>query len=248
MEITTEISDQESFDLNCSVSPSENGRRNSCSKSCNASFRSKKLLVAEENRNPNSEISSTEISPDLLFKHPLEHCWSLWYYENNKDKSWEENQKEVTSFSSVEDFWCLYNFIKPASQVRTGCDYSIFKKGIRPMWEDKMNEKGGRWIIKFEYKSRDTEINKYWLDVILLMIGGQFDEFSDEVCGAILNIRNRCDKISIWTPNINRKNEILGIGRKLKDCLSYVNNINLNYESHESAEKKTSKNRYLYSL
>lgn len=44
------------------------------------------------------------------------------------------------------------------------------------------------------------------------MIGGQFDEFSDEVCGAILNIRNRCDKISIWTPNINRKNEILGIG------------------------------------
>lgn len=68
-------------------------------------------------------------------------------------------------------FLSLYNFIKPASQVRTGCDYSIFKKGIRPMWEDKMNEKGGRWIIKFEYKSRDTEINKYWLDVVSICLG-----------------------------------------------------------------------------
>ncbi len=48
---------------------------------------------------------SKEISPDMLFKHPLEHTWSFWYYENNKEKSWEENQKEVTSFNTVEDFW-----------------------------------------------------------------------------------------------------------------------------------------------
>lgn len=44
------------------------------------------------------------------------------------------------------------------------------------------------------------------------MIGERFDENEDEICGAILNIRQRADKISIWTPNINKKKNILQIG------------------------------------
>lgn len=54
--------------------------------------------------------------------------------------------------------------------MKTGCDYSIFKKGIRPMWEDKMNEKGGRWIIKFETRPRDVDINELWLDVVSMKL------------------------------------------------------------------------------
>lgn len=45
-----------------------------------------------------------------------------------------------------------------------------------------------------------------------MMIGGLFDEYRSEVCGAILNVRARCDKVSIWTPNVNKKEEIIGIG------------------------------------
>lgn len=183
----------------------------------------------------------------MLFKHPLEHTWSFWYYENNKGKSWEENQKEVTCFSTVEDFWCLYDHIKLATDVIPGSDYSIFKKGIRPMWEDKMNEKGGRWIIKLD-KPRAGDLNEIWLDVIMLMIGERFHENEDEICGAILNVRARCDKISVWTSNIKKKKNIMQIGRKLKECLNYTKDLKLHYESHESVEKKTTKNRYLYTL
>jgi translation initiation factor 4E len=52
------------------------------------------------------------------------------------------------------------------------------------------------------------------------MIGGLFDEYRDEVCGAILNVRNRCDKISVWTPNVSKKDEIIGIGWVLEKSVS----------------------------
>lgn len=67
-------------------------------------------------------------------------------------------------------FSSLHNFIRPASQVKFGCDYSIFKKGIRPMWEDRMNQKGGRWIVKFDSRPRDVDIDKIWLDVVSTML------------------------------------------------------------------------------
>lgn len=35
---------------------------------------------------------------------------------------------------------------------------------------------------------------------LLAMIGEQFDH-GDEICGAVVNVRNRQDKISIWTKN-----------------------------------------------
>ena len=36
----------------------------------------------------------------------------------------------------VEDFWALYNHIELASRLAAGCDYSLFKEGVKPMWED----------------------------------------------------------------------------------------------------------------
>ena len=39
--------------------------------------------------------------------------------------------------------------------------------------------------------------SRYWEDVILAVIGEQFDVGS-EVCGAVLSVRNTEDIISIW--------------------------------------------------
>lgn len=35
----------------------------------------------------------------------------------------------------------------PPADIANGTDLYIFKKGIKPMWEDPMNENGGRWLI-----------------------------------------------------------------------------------------------------
>lgn len=53
-----------------------------------------------------------------------------------------------------------------ASELRQGCDYSLFKKGIRPMWEDTRNFKGGRWMISLDKKQREHDLDNFWLEIV----------------------------------------------------------------------------------
>ena len=46
----------------------------------------------------------------------------------------------ISTDCQVEDFWALYNHIELASRLAAGCDYSLFKEGVKPMWEDE------RWM------------------------------------------------------------------------------------------------------
>jgi len=60
----------------------------------------------EIDRKQNTEVATTgEFPPEYLIKHPLQNTWTLWYYEPDRNKSWEESQREITSFDTAEDFW-----------------------------------------------------------------------------------------------------------------------------------------------
>ncbi|CAH1954024.1 unnamed protein product [Acanthoscelides obtectus] len=131
---------------------------------CSSPF--KMSTGAMESEVEKKQESETEIPMDFSIKHPLQNCWTLWYYENDRSQSWEKNQKEIASFQFVEDFWSLYNHIKSASELKQGTDYSLFKKGIMPMWEDKANHRGGRWLLSLEKKQRANELDRYWLDIV----------------------------------------------------------------------------------
>ncbi|KAI8429265.1 hypothetical protein MSG28_007771 [Choristoneura fumiferana] len=109
--------------------------------------------------------SASEVPPEFLIKHPLQNTWSLWFYDNDRNKTWEENLIELTTFDTVEDFWRLYHHIKLPSELRQGHDYAVFKQGIRPMWEDDANKMGGRWLISLEKKQRNSDLDRFWLDV-----------------------------------------------------------------------------------
>jgi translation initiation factor 4E len=47
---------------------------------------------------------------------------------------------------------------------------------------------------------------------MLCLIGEAFDDFSDDVCGAVMNIRQKGDKIGLWTADGNRTSSIVEIG------------------------------------
>ena len=63
------------------------------------------------------------------------------------------------------------------------------------MWEDSANKQGGRWVITLN-KSAKADLDKLWLVVLLCLIGEAFDH-SGELCGAVVNIRAKNNKISI---------------------------------------------------
>ncbi|EDV40805.1 uncharacterized protein Dana_GF23736, isoform C [Drosophila ananassae] len=187
------------------------------------------------------------VRTEHLFKHPLQNTWTLWYLENDRSKSWEDMQNEITSFDTVEDFWSLYNHIKPPSEIKVGSDYSLFKKGIRPMWEDAANKQGGRWVITLN-KSSKSDLDNLWLDVLLCLIGEAFDH-SDQICGAVVNIRGKSNKISIWTANGNNEEAALEIGHKLRDALRLGRQNSLQYQLHKDTMVKQGSNvKSIYTL
>ena len=189
---------------------------------------------ANSTENEHTEDPDLEIAPHL-HKHPLQNTWTLWYLENDRTKTWEDMQNEITSFDTVEDFWSLYNHIKTPSELKIGCDYSLFKKDIRPMWEDTANKQGGRWVITMN-KNCKEDLDNIWLDVMLCLIGETFVN-NEEVCGAVVNIRSKSNKISIWTANGNNKDAALEIGYKLRDTL-HLRPQNLQYQLHKDTMVK----------
>ena len=44
------------------------------------------------------------------------------------------------TFDTAEDFWCLYNNIKRASQIPDRSDYYLFIDGIEPKYEDEVRD------------------------------------------------------------------------------------------------------------
>ncbi|CAG0893096.1 unnamed protein product [Darwinula stevensoni] len=149
---------------------------------------------------------------DAYIKHPLQNTWTLWFFKNDRTKAWEENQVEITSFATVEDFWALYNYIEVASHLPAGTDYSLFKKGIKPMWEDDRNKKGGRWLLNLNKSQRFADLDNLWLEVLLCLIGEAFEDESEEMCGAVVNIRNKGDKIGVWTATSEKPESVMKIG------------------------------------
>jgi len=192
-------------------------------------------------KKPDSSVENKGAGDDVQMAlphfHPLRSSWTLWYLEYDVLKKWAESQNEIVTIHSVEDFWNVHNFFKPPSQLKVGADYSLFKKGILPMWEDPANINGGRWIFTLSRSCR-KELDEFWLNVQLFLIGEYFT-CSDDICGAVLNVRARTNKISLWTTNGSNEKSVHEIGNKLKECLGLPRQ-NLQYQLHRDSMSKGS--------
>lgn len=106
------------------------------------------------------------------------------------------------------------------------------------MWEDSHNINGGKWTLDFP-KGPNREVNPHldeiWLEVLLCLIGEGFNEFGEEICGAVVNIRSKEDRISVWTSNANKSVANLKIGEILKIRSGYESKIK--YEAHSTTQR-----------
>jgi len=192
-------------------------------------------------------VEDIKVPHELSVKHPLQNRWALWFFKNDKTKSWASNLRLITKFDTVEDFWAIYNHLQVASKLAVGCDYSLFKDGIEPMWEDEKNRMGGRWLVNLSKQQRNTELDRLWLETLLCLIGEAFGDASDEVCGAVVNIRPKGDKLGLWTSHASHSETVLTIGKSFKERLTLPSKFTVTYESHMDTASKTgsmSKNKF----
>jgi len=192
------------------------------------------------NEEPNNQagIIESSVPGEMLVKHPLQYRWVLWYCKQDRTKPWEECLKEVATFDTVEDFWALYNHIQLASGLSWGSDYYLFKEGIRPMWEDPNNIEGGRWLIQVDKARRNELLDHYWLELLMAVVGEQFEECGENVCGVVVNIRQKGDKVSLWTRDATKEEMNRKIGLISKQKLGLAESIS--YEQHRDTSHKNS--------
>uniref|UniRef100_A0A667I0U1 Eukaryotic translation initiation factor 4E n=1 Tax=Lynx canadensis TaxID=61383 RepID=A0A667I0U1_LYNCA len=62
------------------------------------------------NPHPPSEEEKTEsnqevANPEHCIKLPLQNRWALWFFKNDKSKTWQANLWLISKFDTVEDFW-----------------------------------------------------------------------------------------------------------------------------------------------
>jgi len=201
-----------------------------------------------DNKDIQSDTKENVMSVQPHYKHPLHNKWSFWFLRNDKNKTWADNLLEITTFDTVEDFWALYNHIELVSRIPQGCDYCVFKQGIKPMWEDDQNRQGGRWLHALSRNQRLNDLDNYWLELLLLLIGEGFSGYSDDICGAVVNVRPKADKISLWTTSWKKEDVNKNIGRIMKTRLRIAGPGNLiSYQAHDDTSTKhssTTKARY----
>jgi len=182
--------------------------------------------------------------PEKCMKHPLQNAWTLWFFKNDKSRTWEENQRPIITVTTVEDFWSLYNHIEVASRLPAGADYSLFKEGIFPDWEDPRNQDGGRWIISLDKRQKEKFLDSYWLEIIFFLIGEHGDQDAFQVNGAVVNVRQRTDKLAVWLAEASHHESIMRIGNMLKQRVGMDANTTIGFNVHnEEKNKPTSANK-----
>jgi translation initiation factor 4E len=166
-------------------------------------FTSKSKTEKETGTEPSGEKAKVETTTETEesssvgpTEHPLKSTWTLFYRPpTNKYSDYEKSTIKLASISTVESFWTIYSHLKRPSLLPSVSDYHIFKEGIRPVWEDEANKRGGKWIIRLKKGVAD----RYWEDLLLAIVGDQFMEAGDEVCGAVLSVRSGEEVMSVWT-------------------------------------------------
>jgi translation initiation factor 4E len=192
---------------------------------------------AGEERTVSVDITPNQ-RPGLTMKHPLGSAWTLWFYSNDRSRSWKDNQREVTTVSTVEDFWALYHHIEVASAIPNGSDYSLFREGIFPCWDDTRNQKGGRWMVTVDKRQRAKCLDSYWMEILLFLIGEQADGDLGQVNGAVVNVRPKGDKLAVWLADSGEQDSVLRVGKLIKGVVGMEFNQMLDYLMHDENKQK----------
>ncbi|KAL7666359.1 Eukaryotic translation initiation factor 4E [[Candida] zeylanoides] len=207
--------------------------------------------MSEELTNKTEELTLDDTilsnKTDFTAKHPLNNTWTLWYTKPqvNRNENWHDLLKPVITFSSVEEFWGIYNSIPAANQLPLKSDYHLFKEGIKPEWEDEQNAKGGRWQYAFSNRREVSPvINELWLRGLLSVIGGTIEDDEDEVNGIVLNVRKQAIRIGIWTRDCDEA-KLKKVGERLRKVLRLAEDQKIDFMSHDDSNRKGSEPQIL---
>lgn len=94
----------------------------------------------------------------------LNNSWTVWFMNRGpgvKISNYLDATKKLESFSTVEEFWQIYTHLKRVDRLPFTSEFQVFRKGVKPMWEDPVNVNGGKWVIRFKRPFKTYSNNMY---------------------------------------------------------------------------------------
>ena len=139
--------------------------------------------------------------------------------------------KRIGTVHTIEEFWSIYDYLVRPSNLPSTTDYHFFREGIQPTWEDPHNSRGGKFSLRLPDKGLAS---RYWEEVVLAMLGGQFMGVPDgEVCGAVVSVRgNQKCILSVWSKTADDPWVTNKVRESLRRVLQLPKNVPLPYQNH----------------
>ncbi|EIW74391.1 translation initiation factor eIF4e [Coniophora puteana RWD-64-598 SS2] len=148
----------------------------------------------------------------------------------------------IGEFDSVEGYCRYFNWLKPPSALDKNSNYHLFKQGIKPMWEDPSNASGGKWVLTM--KNNSALLDRCWAWLTMALVGQELEE-GDDICGAVVSLRSKVDRIQVWTRSKEDVERLNGIGKKLVKLLDVSEADGIGLEFQYNTDDRPLPNKFL---
>jgi len=220
----------------------------------NNTLSSNSSTTNDENDNDNVVVhTETESQQPLLLGNdadelPLQFRWTLWYSaprdtELEANRKWDQERvKQIVEFGTVEEFWRVFNNLAPPSNLPDGADLHLFRSGVSPAWEDPFNSKGGTWTYRLSKDDGTNKLDTTWFNSVLTMIGDNFDD-ADDICGLVVSIRSKANRIQLWVRHAEDRDAVRRIGKQFKDVNRIKQQTKIFFYSHDDQKDYAKPNK-----
>lgn len=101
---------------------------------------------------------------------PLQYHWTVWYDRYSESTDY-DNRLYVLheDVADIATFYRVYNNY-PWDKIRLRDSVHIFRKGVRPVWEDPENLRGGCW----KFRVPKSKAQEFFHEIVILCMANEF--------------------------------------------------------------------------
>ena len=153
----------------------------------------------------------------------LKEKWSLWYHELNDNKWTIDSYKKIMDLEKYSDVLFMLNNYE---SINSGM-FFLMKYGIKPIYEDKKNIKGGYWSIRVTKKDSNFFWRKFTYYLCLDRITDS-DENDNLINGLSISPKINNSIFKIWNCDFKNINKEL-----IRNDLDFIKNDEFFYLEHK---------------
>jgi Eukaryotic initiation factor 4E len=162
---------------------------------------------------------SAFLTSELLVFHPADRtlCRHATDTVSTSSPDYTQRLVSIAQISTVQTFWQVYNNY-PAQKLAFKDSLHLFKRTVKPVWEDPRNARGGCWTFRVP----KAQSMQFWTEISLMAIGEILDvtEPGDDICGISISNRFKSDLITVWNRDGSNEKSIEKIKNLIIEKLS----------------------------